>query len=644
MVDNTPTTLHCPSCGAPLDFDGSSSIVRCRFCKNVALIPGLPAVQEATPRASLAEVLSLAQNGDLAAATRRYRELYGVGLKEAAAAVDALAAGKVIEVHRVFSGPLNAEETNRTLDEVKALLQSGNKVGAIRHYREVNDVNLTQAKELVDQLEATLAGLPIPSQPQILGQSSTTPAHANPGKWIAVIITLSLITLVGGLLAFSLFSQGFGIGPRLYPSGVVVLASSGTTKGPMDVVSLFYNPDADTRLIGFLEGSTGKLRWQAEPLAGDGFAEAITTDDNQVYVANGTALLAYRKSDGSLAWQALMPDKLNYGRANLLIADGRVLTLNADQSLQAYDPATGSLVWSRRLAGYDRTLRLMGDSLVAIDYLDASYTYSLVFLDPADGSEQRILTPSCQVDQYSSVTLDPDSGLLYVEAENALYLVYDSPYGCVQRLDFSLGQMTWQAVPEEGFNFPSDGFTSLMSDASFYFSSGDQLLVVDKSTATLQALLVNEDYAFIPLAVTGDTLVVRARRTRGTERFELWGVNLTTGAPLWQLDLQGAGPVDPPDEMSGLIDETNSGWTWRLTPVGLILVTFQANPNQLILATINPSDGSRANERTIPLKNVTGDFYSIPTIIGWQGDLLYLSVDSNILALDVATGELRLNY
>ncbi len=91
MSENTPTTLNCPSCGAPLEFDGTSSIVRCRFCKNIALVPGLPAAKEATPRASLDEVRILAQNGNMVEAIRRYRELYGVGLKEAKDAADALA-------------------------------------------------------------------------------------------------------------------------------------------------------------------------------------------------------------------------------------------------------------------------------------------------------------------------------------------------------------------------------------------------------------------------------------------------------------------------------------------------------------------------------------------------------------------------
>src|SRR3972149_1276525 len=74
MAENSPTNLNCPSCGAPLEFDGTSTIVRCKFCKNLALVPGLPAAKEATPRASLDEVRVLAQNGNLVEAIRRYRE------------------------------------------------------------------------------------------------------------------------------------------------------------------------------------------------------------------------------------------------------------------------------------------------------------------------------------------------------------------------------------------------------------------------------------------------------------------------------------------------------------------------------------------------------------------------------------------
>jgi LSD1 subclass zinc finger protein len=643
MSDNKPTTLNCPSCGAPLEFDGSSSIVRCKFCKNIALVPGLPTMEEATPRASLDEVRLLAQNGKLLDAIERYRNLYGVGLREAKDAVDALEAGKVVEVHRAFSGPLSTEETSRVLDEVKELLRSGNKVAAIKHYREVNDVSLTQAKFVADQIEAALTGIPVSSLPEILGQSSTTSHPVKSDKLRGVIITLGFLIFASAILAFVFSRKGNLFAPHLYVSQPVVLVSSGPGTPP-DIAALFYNPDADTRLIGMMDGSTGKLRWQAEPLAGDGYADAIAVGSDQVYVANGTSLLAYQKIDGSLTWQVQMPDKLSYGETTLLESNGRLLTLNMDQSLQAYDTSTGSLVWTRRLAGYDRTLRLMDGSLVMLDYTDDTYTYSLIFLDPADGKQQRLLTPTCQSSQYSPAMLDTDSGLLYLEAENALFLVYDSSYGCVQRFDFATEQMTWQTISADSYSFSLYGFNPLMTNKVFYFSNGNQLLEVDKSSGIIQTLLVNEDYDFIPLAATGDTLLVRARRTRGTERFELWAVNPVSGARFWRMDLQGAAPIDPPNELSGLVDETDIGWTWKLVSAGLMLIKFQANPNQMVLDTINPTDSTVLSEQTIPLRLVTSDFYSVPKVIGWQDNIVYLSLDSKIYALDISTGEVRFHY
>jgi LSD1 subclass zinc finger protein len=643
MADNAPKTLNCSSCGAPLEFDGKSSIVRCRFCKNITLVPGLPSAQEATPRASLDEVRRLAQNGNLTEAIRRYRDLYGAGLKEAKDAVDALAAGKVVEVHRVFSGPLNAEETSRVLDEVKDLLQAGNKIAALQHYREINDVSLTQAKAVVDQIEAALTGIQIPPRPEIRGQPSATRLPIKSRLLAAIITILAILVITGGFLAFVLSEQGNLFVPRLYATGPVALVSS-EPGIPPDVAAQFYNPVADTRLIGLVDGSTGKLRWQAESLAGDRYADAIADGDDLIYAASGTTLLAYHKSDGSLAWSAQMPDKLNYGETSLLVTAGRVLTVNVDQSIQAYDASTGSLAWSRRLAGYDRTLRLMGGLLVVMDYIPDSYTYSLFFLDPADGKQQRLLTPSCQNDQNYSAELDLESGLLYLASENALMVVYDTSYGCVQRLDFTTGQVTWQSNSADGFSFSSYGFNSLLTATTLYFAAGSQLLAVDKSSGKTQALFDNPDYDFVPLAVSGNTLLVSARRTRGTERFELWGVNPISGAQLWQMDLQGAAPIDPPNELSGLVDETKTGWTWRLVQAGLILIKFQANPNQLVLDVINPIDGTLLSEQMVVMKLVTGDFYFIPTVIGWQDNVIYLSLDSKIYVLDISSGKVLIHF
>lgn len=335
---------------------------------------------------------------------------------------------------------------------------------------------------------------------------------------------------------------------------------------------------------------------------------------------------------------------LNYGESSLLVTDGRVLNMNLDQSVQAYNAQTGALAWSRRLAGYDRTLRLMGGSLVLLDYTGDDYTYSLVFLDPVTGAEQNIITPACPYSEYSSATLDTDSGLLYDDAENALYLVFDSSSGCVQRMNLATRQTTWQTVAEDSFSFSSYGFSALNTDTTLFISNERQLLAVDKVTGELQTLLTDEDYEFIPLAMTGDRLVVRARRTRGSERFELWGLKAASGERLWRMDLENAKPIDPPHELVGLVDKEEAGWTWNLLAGQLVLIQFQAAPNQLVIQAVNPADGTLTSETSVALKAVTGDFYSVPTIIGWQDNLLYISLEANIYALDLSTGKVKFSY
>jgi len=644
MPDNTPTTLTCPSCGAPLEVDGKSSLVRCKFCNTIALVPGLPTAPEAAAPASLDEVRQLVESGNLIEAIRRYRELYDVSLKEAKDAVDTLQAGNVIEARQVVTGPLTPEETGRVLEEVQELLRAGNKIGAIRRYREAADVSLTKAKDVVDQVEAALTGIPLPSSPEITGRPSVTPpARPTNQSWLGITIVLTILVIVGGVLAFVLSQPGGPFTPQLFAISPAILLTS-EAGAPPDVAALFYNPDKDTRLVGLVDGNTGKLRWQAEPLSGDGYADALAQSADLLYAASGTDLLAYRKNDGSLAWQAEMPDKLNYGESSLLVTDGRVLTMNLDQSVQAYDAQTGALSWSRRLAGYDRTLRLMGSSLVLLDYTGDDYTYSLVFLDPVTGAEQNIITPACPSSEYSSATLDTDSGLLYDDVENALYLVFDSSPGCVLRLDLVNGKASWQALDDEWYSFSPYGFTGFLTGTRLYFINGHQLLAVDKSSGALQTLLTDEDYEFIPLAVTGDRLIVRARRTRGSERFEIWGVEAISGERLWRMDMENSKPMNPPNELVGLVDEDESGWTWSLLTGQLVLIQFQAAPNQLVIQTVSPADGTLTSETTVALKAVTGDFYSVPTVIGWQDNLLYISLEANIYALDVSTGKVKFSY
>ncbi len=637
-MNTQPSTLNCPACGAPLDADGTRAVVRCKFCGNVSLIPGIPPSQAAAPASALDEIRQMAGGGALAEAVEHYRQTYGVDLQEAKDAVDALQAGRLATSST--PGMPNREELTKALEDVQRLLAAGDKIGAIKVYREHYDVSLTRAQYAIDQIAAGQTAWPEGFRGS--GVQAQERRTSPVGKLLAIIITLVIVLAVIGGVVFAMLQTGGPLSKHYYPNSPVDLVPSENDTSP-DIAALFYDPNADTRFIGLVDGTTGKLRWQAAKLSGEGFAEAVASGPHLVYAANETNLLAYQKSDGSLAWQAQMPDKLNYGSSTLLVTAGRVITNNADQTIQAYDAETGKLVWSKRLRGYDRALHLIGSALVVIDYTDNDYHYGLIFLDPTNGDQKNSITPACTYNDYD-FNINSEPGLVYDQAGKALFLVYGSPYGCVQRLDLANGQISWSATSKNSFNISPDGFQYLMTGSRLYFSNENDLLEVDKSAGTMQVLLTNPDYSLLPLAMAGDKLIARARRTRGTERFELWGVEAASGSLAWRLDMQEASPIDPPNEMAGLIDDTDSGWTWRLAPSGLVIMKFQAQPNQLIMETFNPADGTSLGTQTIKLNKVSGDFYEIPTVISWQGNIAYLSLESNIYTLDVTSGKLKTLY
>jgi len=643
MSETLPKTLNCPACGAPLDFDGRSAIVRCKFCHNVSLVPGVLPTPVAAPGQSLDEIRRLAESGNMLEAVRMYREMFETGLKEAKDAVEALQAGRLVEPGVPAAAAARTQaDLEAVLSEVRELLASGDKIAAIKRYRETWDVSLARAKYAIEQIEA---GQPFqPGDDRVVQPDAVIPAvavatiPAASGAWLGCAITGVILLFVGGILAFVLSQPGGPFVPLLIPNGPALLLPA-QTGAAMDVAAVFYDPNAETRLLGLLDGSEGRMLWRSEPMPGDGYGDGLAAGDGLLYAANGSALLAYRLEDGSLAWQSSMPDRLSYGGDNLLVAGGRVLTSNLDQSVQAYDTLTGTLAWSLRLSGYDRNLRMADGLVVIFDYAGEPYTYSMLFLDPADGGVERIITPACPYSEYSSATADPDTGLFFDEAENAIFIFFDSSPGCVQRLDLSTGDVVWQTLDEDWYSFSPYGFNGLMAGSRIYFANTNELLAVDTASGGLQTLLSDSDYEFVPLAVMDETLIVRARRTRGTERFELWGLDPVSGALLWQLDLGVSGPLDPPDETSGLVDEDEPAWTWAEAGGNLLLVEFQAGPNQALARTLDPATGVVLAGTTSALTKVSGDFYSVPNLIGWRDGQLTFSLETKIYTLDVPTGE-----
>jgi outer membrane protein assembly factor BamB len=406
----------------------------------------------------------------------------------------------------------------------------------------------------------------------------------------------------------------------------------------------FYNVKDETRVIGRVNYSDSKLAWKTEPLPGDGYVDAIVADGERLYVASEMDLFAFNAADGSVFWKIALPDKLDSGENNLVIQDGILVVMTMDRSIQAYDAGTGAMVWSRPLLGYSRGLRIMGGRLVILDYIGDGHDFNIFLIDPKDGSQDQVIFPVCNSDDSWEENLDDDSGIVYDSATDDLYLVFGSSFGCIQRYDLGTGRLVWEVQSEDSFDTSFYGFNYYQSAGTIYFANQSRLFTLDKQTGDLKLLFENESYEMSPLALRDGTLLILAKRTKGSQRFELWGLNSSSGERAWQMVPENSSPVDPPYAMSGLVDKDESGWTWRLTSAGLMLIKFQAEPNQLLFTTYDPANGTSLSEQVVPMKDVVGDFYSVPVVLGWHADDVYFILDGKVYALDVTTGELMMEY
>jgi ribosomal protein L7/L12 len=122
----------------------------------LAALPDLPApvAQQHSsvdvPEYALAEVAALLAQGNKIAAIKHLRELTGLGLKEAKDYVEAMPSSGTLPA--LPSGGSAQPASAGGLAEVHALAQRGQKIEAIKRYRQLTGVGLKEAKDYVDRL------------------------------------------------------------------------------------------------------------------------------------------------------------------------------------------------------------------------------------------------------------------------------------------------------------------------------------------------------------------------------------------------------------------------------------------------------------------------------------------------------------
>ena len=121
-----PTSFKCPMCAAPLDYPGGGAVtMRCPYCENSVILPeelrgghagpgrgehaaGGSFVPVINQALKVAEVAQLVRSGNKIAAIKLYRETFGCGLKEAKDAVERIERGEPISLTEMTARSTNA--------------------------------------------------------------------------------------------------------------------------------------------------------------------------------------------------------------------------------------------------------------------------------------------------------------------------------------------------------------------------------------------------------------------------------------------------------------------------------------------------------------------------------------------------------
>lgn len=146
-------------------------------------------------------------NQQLLYAIKLYREVTGVGLAEAKAAVEAMERGEVVQP------PLDRIDYDNPVMEAKieSLLSKKQKLEAIKIYREEYGVGLKEAKDAVERIEASMRSRGVPSinvpYESAIGSDPFENAGEN-GRRIAIIVVGVVALMACGVALFLLAVGG----------------------------------------------------------------------------------------------------------------------------------------------------------------------------------------------------------------------------------------------------------------------------------------------------------------------------------------------------------------------------------------------------------------------------------------------------
>ncbi len=490
--------------------------------------------------------------------------------------------------------------------------------------------------------------------PKPLPQARPQPKKASGCIGVLTFLIITGIVLGIGVGAYAIYAAttgksllaGLPTGPALEVMHPAILLPD-QSAGPQ-VIALTRDLSKETYAISRVDLGTKKALWSALGQSDYLYPDALVAGDSLVYVIIQDRLIALQLTDGKQAWEATLPDKLySTGINNVLFMKGQVVVLTTDNSLGAYDALTGHQTWEKHYTSTGWKLYPLKDSFALAYSVERGAALGVV--DAATGEETTHIEPTCQA-QGSSMTDEMEfySNIVIDGSQSPVqaYIFFGLFNACIQRWNLDNGQVVWEYIePNQNLDNSRD-IPIVLSGSSLFYVQDNQLRSMD-TAAGAQSRVIDtvSDYALIPRFVDGNHLVLRATRTRGTTRYELWTYDLQSGKNLWKDPLLNSDPLDPPDPMAGIIDGDTSGWTYLHTPGRLDLITFQSKPFQVTLAQINLDSGAQSSPKILSLgiDSIT-DILDTPDRVASSDNLYWATLENQIYAIDPVAGVFKYRW
>jgi outer membrane protein assembly factor BamB len=361
----------------------------------------------------------------------------------------------------------------------------------------------------------------------------------------------------------------------------------------------------------------------------------ILYNTDLVFIISGMNLVALRRTDGATAWTAPLADKieLNICLNCLQLVGDRLAALSDDGTLEVFDAATGQSQWrASAIQDSPRGLYLLGQRVAFMDRRNDAHGILRAF-DLATGKEQSV-KPDCGVTDDTSGEYPDWTTRLLPSADGAgFFLAFGYSPTCIQRWDARSLKLAWNSELPENFASSIDSVIPVLASETIYLASSHQVLAVSTKNGDVTSLVQDDGYEFTVAAVHDQDLVLRAKRNRGSTRYELWDVNAATGQSRWKFDLAD----NPPMEPSSIIDDDTPEWLVQPTEAGLRLLRFKSAADEkshaILYETLDWATGQSSGQKSTVL-NLPTIIFDAPSWIAWKHDTLWMVDENELLAFD----------